>query len=215
MIEQEIKYLFFTNNNNTEISKTIKLNVSNSKEIYLVHRALRQQLYNKRQGTVSTKTRGKVRGGGKKPWKQKGTGKARVGSIRSPLWRGGGVIFGPQQKIYNIKLNKKEKRLALRNIIYNKSKNTIIVENFLENIESPSTKLILKYINKLNVKIDHKTNVLIIVKSKHHNLYLATRNLQNIELISANQLNTLVLLKANILIITSDALNIIHKVYNE
>src|SRR5512136_134026 len=96
-------------------SATLELRVAKEENAaHIVHRALRLQMVNARQGTASSKTRSEVRGGGRKPWRQKGTGRARAGSIRSPLWRGGGVIFGPKPRDYDIKMNRKERRLALR-----------------------------------------------------------------------------------------------------
>nr|YP_010904310.1 ribosomal protein L4 [Catenella fusiformis]WCH57561.1 ribosomal protein L4 [Catenella fusiformis] len=214
MIEQQLKYRVLTDNNNQTVFKSIRWKTNGDKSIYLVHRALVQQLNNKREGNANTKTRSEVRGGGKKPWKQKGTGRARAGSIRSPLWRGGGVIFGPKHKIYNIKLNRKERQLALKNIIYNKFNNTIVVQQFLTHIQKPSTKLLLESIKNLGVPINRDINILIITTSKDKNLYLSKRNVQNVDLIDASQLNTIALLKANYLIITSNALDTINKTYN-
>ena len=94
---------------------------------YLIHRDILRHQLSQKQGTVSTKTRSEVRGGGKKPWKQKGTGRARAGSSRSPLWKGGGVIFGPKPKTVNLKLNKKERALALQTLFYNKRNNISVV----------------------------------------------------------------------------------------
>lgn len=195
-------------------SKTIKLQVSKSKNMYTVHRALIKHLHEKRKGNANCKSRSQVQGGGKKPWKQKGTGRARAGSIRSPLWRGGGVIFGPKGKQYTKKLNKKEQQLALRNILYNKKDNTIIVEDFnpLSTSSSPNTKSIIKKIHKLNIKTTSK--ILIIVAKKDMNLYLSTRNLKNIELIAANQINLLSIINAKSIMIETKALDIIEEVYN-
>lgn len=214
MTEQELEYPVLTSNYNDTILRSIRLKINEYKSMYLAHRALVQQLNNRRQGNANTKTRSEVRGGGKKPWKQKGTGRARAGSTRSPLWKNGGVIFGPKHKIYNIKLNKKEKQLALKNIIHNKFNSTIIVEQFLTNIQEPSTKFLLEQIKNLGLPINREIKILIITTSKNKNLYLSTRNLYNINLINANQLNIVALLKANYLIITLDALSIITKTYN-
>ena len=103
----------------------LTLNILDKSGNYLLHKDLLRHLSSKRQGTVSTKTRSEVRGGGRKPWQQKGTGRARAGSNRSPLWKGGGVIFGPKPKKVALKLNKKERRLALQTLLYNK-KNTLL-----------------------------------------------------------------------------------------
>nr|QCI08414.1 ribosomal protein L4 [Ptilothamnion sphaericum] len=189
---------------------TFKINDNYKKNIYLIHRVLRWQLYQHRQGNANTKTRDEIRGGGKKPWKQKGTGRARAGSSRSPIWRGGGVTFGPRSKTYISKINKKEKKLAIQNIIYNKFANTFTINNEFENLERPNTKQIIKHLNNLNISIDNKKNkILFIVEKKYTNLYLSLRNIPNIEIIQANQLNILALLKADILIITFNGLKII------
>nr|YP_010199229.1 ribosomal protein L4 [Crassiphycus usneoides]UAD88678.1 ribosomal protein L4 [Crassiphycus usneoides] len=193
----------------------MKLCKQENNNIYVVHRALTQQLINNKNNNANTKTRSEVRGGGKKPWKQKGTGRARAGSNRSPLWRGGGVIFGPHTKIQKKKINKKEKQLALRILIENKFKNTIVAENFIDPLNKPSTKLIVNTLKKYKLNTDKKNNILIIVSEKLYNLYLSTRNLKNVELLNANHLNIISLLKANQIIINKDALNIISKIYNE
>ena len=104
----------------------LKLNVLEDSGNYLIHRDILRHQLSQKQGTVATKTRSEVRGGGKKPWQQKGTGRARAGSSRSPLWRGGGVIFGPKPKTTSLKLNKKERKLAVQTLLYNKLKNTQI-----------------------------------------------------------------------------------------
>ena len=117
-----------------QVSSTqeLKLNVLDESGNYLVHKDFLRHSSSQRQGTVSTKTRSEVRGGGRKPWQQKGTGRARAGSNRSPLWKGGGVIFGPKPKTVSLKLNKKERRLALQTLLYNKKNSILIIEN-LEN----------------------------------------------------------------------------------
>ena len=110
----------------------LKLSVLDESGNYLVHKDFLRHSSSQRQGTSSTRTRSEVRGGGAKPWRQKGTGRARAGSNRSPLWKGGGVIFGPKPKTVALKLNKKERRLALQTLLYNKKNNILIIEN-LEN----------------------------------------------------------------------------------
>lgn len=197
------------------INQTIKvpLHISRSKDMYILHRALVRELEKKRQGNAHSKTRSEVQGGGKKPWKQKGTGKARAGSIRSPLWKGGGVIFGPQSKQYNSKINKKEKQLALKTLLFNKQNDTILVENFVINSSKPSTKLVIAKLNALKVQKSNK--MLVIVAKKDFSLHLSIRNIKNLELIAANQINILSILKAQTIIIESEALNIIKRIYNE
>lgn len=212
--KHKLTYSVLTEETNPKSTKEISLKVSENKGMYIIHRALIKQLNNKRQGTAHTKTRSEVRGGGKKPWKQKGTGRARAGSIRSPLWKGGGVIFGPKRKNYNTKINKKEKQLALRTLIYNKFKKTFVTEDLAKNIKKPETKSTLKIIKKLGIDIEKQTKILIIVATKNPNFHLSLRNLPNIELITANQLNILALLKADKIIITVNALDKINEVYN-
>nr|QVY57951.1 50S ribosomal protein L4 [Betaphycus gelatinus] len=208
MIKEKIKYSFYS------YDKNIKLTTDTTKNMYLIHRALTQQLHNKRQGNAHTKTRSEIQGGGRKPWKQKGTGKARAGSIRSPLWKGGGTIFGPRHKKYFIKLNKKEKQLALKYLLQNKLSNTIVVKNFLEDIEYPNTKFALKHIQSLGIDTNINTKILIVMNTTNNNLYLSIRNIKNIEIIKADQLNTIALLKAEKLIITTHAIDRMNEVYN-
>ena len=204
---------------NKEYSETqdifFKIHKDDNTKMYIVHRAIKQQLNNRRQGNANTKTRSEIRGGGKKPWKQKGTGKARAGSTRSPLWRGGGVIFGPKTKTYNSKINKKEKILALNILLHNKQKNTKIVKNLFANIDEPSTKKMLLTLKQLGLCIDTKEKLLIILNNKNKVTYLSTRNLQNIEIIEAKHLNSLSLIKANQILITDEALKTIKQNNNE
>ena len=107
----------------------LTLKVSETSGNYLLHRDLLRHFNSQKQGTVSTKTRSEVQGGGRKPWRQKGTGRARAGSNRSPLWKGGGVIFGPKPKKITLKSNKKERQLALQTLVYNKKNNILVIEN--------------------------------------------------------------------------------------
>ena len=181
---------------------------------YLIHRDILRHQASQRQGTVSTKTRSEVRGGGKKPWRQKGTGRARAGSSRSPLWKGGGVIFGPKPKTVTLKMNKKERRLALQTLFSNKlshnnnsSPNDTDTKIFV--LESPDdirkTKDFCKYYqDQISKNLNEK--VLLIVGKKSLHLKLATQNLKNVELILASNLNTLSLLKVNRIIITQEAM---------
>lgn len=179
---------------------------------YLVHRSLVHQLQQNRQKTANSKTRSEVRGGGKKPWKQKGTGRARAGSIRSPLWKGGGIIFGPKPKIISHKLNTQERQLAIRQLLQNKHVNTIIISEKDLILEYPRTQLLYKYLTILNKKSDDK--ILIIVNKKSTNLYLASRNLKHINIIQANHLNTIAILNTDKICITEEALSTIQKVYH-
>ena len=163
------------------------------------------------QGTLSTKTRSEVRGGGRKPWRQKGTGRARAGSNRSPLWKGGGVIFGPKPKTVTLKLNKKERRLALQTLLYNKKNNSITIENLENEIKEPKTKTFLKICQDCTINLDQK--VLVIVSKKTIPLKLSTQNIKNVELISASNLNTYSLLRAKQIILTPSAINDIKEIY--
>nr|WOA02436.1 ribosomal protein L4 [Gloiopeltis furcata] len=214
--EQELTYSIETSNQEIKYDKTIRLKVKDYKGIYIVHRAITQQLSNNRQRTANTKNRSEVSGGGRKPWKQKGTGRARAGSIRSPLWRGGGVVFGPKSGQHLTKINKKEKQLALRTLLYNKFKQTIVVQDEWQRLDKPSTKLVSKKISEISGITITKTSVkvLIIVTNKSPNLYLSVRNLKNVDAIRADQLNTFSLLKAQKLIITASSLDKITEVYS-
>ena len=202
---------FDINGNKLDINHEIKLNVSETAGNYLLHRDLLRHASSQRQGTVSTKTRSEVRGGGRKPWKQKGTGRARAGSNRSPLWKGGGVIFGPKPKKILLKVNKKERQLALRTLLYNKKNNILVVENLETETIEPKTKSFLKICQNCSINLDQK--VLVIVSKKTMPLKLATQNLKNVELISASNLNTFSLLKAKQIILTPLAINDIKEIY--
>jgi large subunit ribosomal protein L4 len=194
-----------------DVNHEITLTVSETSGNYILHRDLLRHYSSQRQGTVSTKTRGEVRGGGRKPWKQKGTGRARAGSNRSPLWKGGGVIFGPKPKKSFLKLNKKERQLALRTLLYNKKNNIVILENLETEIIEPKTKSFLKICQNCSINLDQK--LLVIVSKKTMPLKLATQNLKNVELISASNLNTFSLLKAKQIILTPLAINDIKEIY--
>ncbi|MDJ0631916.1 MAG: 50S ribosomal protein L4 [Xenococcaceae cyanobacterium MO_188.B29] len=180
---------------------------------HIVHRALVRQLNNGRQGTASSKTRAEVRGGGRKPWRQKGTGRARAGSIRSPLWRGGGVIFGPKPRDYSTKMNRKERRLALRTALNSRNEDTIIVENFAEQLERPKTKEIISALERWGVETTEK--VLLIFDDIPDNVYLSVRNISTVKLIKATNLNVFDLLHANKIVMTNEALAKIQEVYSD
>ena len=130
-VQKFIKYNPLDVNGKTlDSTHELKLNVAETSGNYLLHKDILRHSNSQKQGTVSTKTRSEVRGGGRKPWQQKGSGRARAGSNRSPLWKGGGVIFGPKPKVTVLKLNKKERRLALQTLLYNKKNSILIIENF-------------------------------------------------------------------------------------
>lgn len=211
-VQKFIKYTpLDINGKSLNSSQELKLNVLEKSGNYLLHKDLLRHYNSQKQGTVSTKTRSEVRGGGRKPWRQKGTGRARAGSNRSPLWKGGGVIFGPKPKSIPIKLNKKERRLALQTLLYNKKNNILIIDNFESEITQPKTKNFLKICQNCSINLDQK--LLLIVSKKTNILKLATQNLKNVELISASNLNTLSLLKAKQIILTSLAINDIKEIY--
>lgn len=211
-VQKLIKYTpFDINGNQLEINHEIRLNVLETAGNYLLHRDLLRHYSSQRQGTVSTKTRSEVRGGGRKPWKQKGTGRARAGSNRSPLWKGGGVSFGPKPKKILLKLNKKERQLALRTLLYNKKSNILIIENLETEIIEPKTKSFVKICENCSINLDQK--LLVIVSQKTMPLKLATKNLKNVELILASNLNTFSLLKAKQIILTPLAINDIKEIY--
>nr|YP_010472420.1 ribosomal protein L4 [Pleurosigma intermedium]UVG42031.1 ribosomal protein L4 [Pleurosigma intermedium] len=189
----------------------LKLNVLETSGNYLLHKDFLRHSNSQKQGTLSSKTRSEVRGGGRKPWKQKGTGRARAGSNRSPLWKGGGVIFGPKPKKILLKLNKKERQLALQTLLYNKKNNILIIEDLESKITEPKTKKFLKICK--NCSIDLNQKILVIVSNKSIPLKLSMQNLKNIELISASNLNTLSLLKAKQIILTPLAINYIKEIY--
>jgi large subunit ribosomal protein L4 len=192
-------------------TQELELSVLEKSGNYLVHKDLLRHYNSQRQGTVSTKTRSEVRGGGRKPWRQKGTGRARAGSNRSPLWKGGGVIFGPKPKTVSLKLNKKERRLALQTLLYNKKNNILIIENLESELTESKTKNFLKICHNCAVNLNQK--VLVIVSKKTVPLKLSTQNLKNVELISASSLNTFSLLKAKQIVLTPLAINDIKEIY--
>ena len=189
----------------------LELNVLENSGNYLLHKDMVRHSSSRTQGTTSTKTRSEVRGGGRKPWRQKGTGRARAGSNRSPLWKGGGVIFGPKPKKVSLKLNKKERRLALQTLLYNKKNSIVLIEDLENGIIEPKTKNFLKICQDCNINLDQK--VLVIVSKKTIPLKLSTQNLKNVELISASNINTFSLLKAKQIILTPLALNDIKEIY--
>ena len=189
----------------------LKLNVLDESGNYLIHKDFVRHSNAKRQRTVGTKTRSEVRGGGRKPWQQKGTGRARAGSNRSPLWKGGGVIFGPKPKTISLKLNKKERRLALQTLLYNKKKNILIIKDLENESLETKTKSFLKICKNCNISLNQK--ILVIVSKKTISLKLSTQNIRNVELILASNLNTFSLLKAKQVILTPLAINDIKETY--
>ena len=193
--------------------KTFEMKVAKEETAsHVVHRALVRQLNNARQGTANTKTRSEVRGGGRKPWRQKGTGRARAGSTRSPLWRGGGVIFGPKPRDFNLDMNRKERRLALRTAFAGRIDDLIVVEEFETQLARPKTKELLAALARWG--IDAESKILLIVAERIDNIYLSARNIENVKLLVANQLNVFDLLHADKVIVTASALEKIQEVYS-
>jgi large subunit ribosomal protein L4 len=160
-----------------------------------------------RQGTHDTKTRSEVRGGGRKPWRQKGTGHARQGSIRAVQWRGGGIAFGPTPRDYSKKQNRKERRLALQSAVASKLEDFIVVDEL--KVKTPKTKEMQAILAGL--KLDN-VNTLVIVKELDESLILASRNIPNILLIEVSELNVLDLVAATKVLVTREALNSIEEV---
>mgnify|MGYP002777468832 FL=1 len=180
---------------------------------HIVHRALVRQLANARQGNACTKTRSEVSGGGRKPWRQKGTGRARAGSNRSPLWRGGGVIFGPKPRDYSVKMNRKERRLALRTALQGRVQDLIVVEDFSEKLTRPKTKELVQAMQRWGVGQTDK--VLLVVADRNDTVYLSARNIERLKLISASNLNIFDLLNADRIVTTVSALAKIQEVYGD
>ncbi|TAH69153.1 MAG: 50S ribosomal protein L4 [Anaerolineaceae bacterium] len=175
---------------------------------HLVHRAVVSQLANKRQGTQSAKTRAEVRGGGRKPWRQKGTGHARQGSIRSPQWKGGGVVFAPKPRDYSFKMNRKEKTLAIKSALTSRvnAEKLMVLDQFgFDEIKTKKMKEVLD-----NLKV---TKALIVIDKKDDNVTLSARNLPNVRTILSNSINVYDILKYDTLVITKDAVAQIEEVY--
>lgn len=175
---------------------------------HLVHMAVVQQLANKRQGTQSAKTRAEVRGGGRKPWRQKGTGHARQGSTRSPQWTGGGVVFAPKPRDYSFKMNKKEKRIALKSALTSRvnDKKIIVLDDFkMDEIKTKKFQAILN-----NLKLN---KALIVMDEKNDNVILSARNIPSVKTSLINTINVYDILKYDTLVVTKDAVSAIEEVY--
>jgi len=179
----------------------------------LVHRAVLRQLAHARQGAASTLTRAEVAGGGRKPYKQKGTGRARQGSIRTPLRPGGGVVFGPKPRTYNLAMNRKERRLALRTALMSRVADIIVVEGFGADLDTPKTQAITAALARLGIEAGAK--VLVILDNPSEVLRKSMRNLEKLKLIAADQLNVFDLLNASHLLVSKEALAKIQEVYGD
>lgn len=174
----------------------------------VVHQVVVAQLANKRQGTQSAKTRSEVRGGGRKPWRQKGTGRARVGSIRSPLWKGGGVIFAPKPRDYSQKVNKKMKRLAMKSVLSSKVlDNELILLDSL-NFDAPKTKEMVEVLKNINAN-----KALLVLANKDENVYKSARNIPDVATTTVDSLNVYDMLKYYQLVVTKEAAQKIEEVY--
>ena len=175
---------------------------------HLVHMAVVQQLANNRQGTQSAKTRAEVSGGGKKPWRQKGTGHARQGSTRAPQWTGGGVVFAPVPRDYSFKMNKKEKRAALKSALTSRVQaNKLIVLDQLT-MDAPKTKAMQNVLNSLNVN-----KALVVTKENNANVVLSARNIPFVKTALVNTINVYDVMKYNTVVLTKDAVAAIEEVY--
>ncbi len=175
---------------------------------HLVHMAVLQQLANKRQGTQKAKTRSEVSGGGRKPWRQKGTGHARQGSTRSPQWKGGGVVFAPTPRDYSFKLNKKEKRAALKSALtttVNENKFIVVDDLSLDEIK---TKKMVSALKALNAE-----KALVVLGGNNENVALSARNIPTVKVAYINTINVYDILKYNTLVVSKDAVAAIEEVY--
>ena len=175
---------------------------------HLVHMAVVQHLANMRQGTQKAKTRAEVSGGGRKPWRQKGTGHARQGSTRAPQWKGGGVVFAPVPRDYSFKINKKEKRAALKSVLTSKVQdgNLIVLDEL--KLDGIKTKNFVAVMNNLKVQ-----KGLVVIAENDTNVVLSARNLPNVNTAAANAINVYDILNAKTVVLTKDAVTKIEEVY--
>ena len=175
---------------------------------HLVHMAVVNQLANNRQGTQKAKTRSEVSGGGRKPWRQKGTGHARQGSTRAPQWTGGGVVFAPVPRDYSFKMNKKEKRAALKSALTSRVQaNKLIVLDQLT-MDAPKTQAMQNVLNSLNVN-----KALVVTKENNANVVLSARNIPSVKTALVNTINVYDVMKYNTVVLTKDAVAAIEEVY--
>ena len=175
---------------------------------HLVHMAVVNQLANNRQGTQSAKTRSEVSGGGRKPWRQKGTGHARQGSTRSPQWTGGGVVFAPKPRDYSFKMNKKEKRIALLSALSSKVADNKIVVLDSFNLDKVKTKKFAEVMS--NLKVD---KALVVIEGENKNVVLSGRNIPTVKVSATNEINTYDVLKYETLVVTKAAVEKLEEVY--
>ena len=175
---------------------------------HLVHMAVVNQLANKRQGTQKAKTRSEVSGGGRKPWRQKGTGHARQGSTRAPQWTGGGIVFAPKPRDYSFKMNKKEKKLALLSALTSKvADNKIVVLDEFK-LDEIKTKKFAEVMNNLKV-----SKALVVLEGENKNVVLSGRNIPTVKVSATNEINTYDVLKYDTLVVTKAAVEKLQEVY--
>ena len=175
---------------------------------HLVHMAVVNQLANNRQGTQSAKTRSEVSGGGRKPWRQKGTGHARQGSTRAPQWTGGGIVFAPKPRDYSFKMNKKEKRIALLSALSSKVADNKIVVLDAFNLDEIKTKKFAEVMS--NLKVD---KALVVIEGENKNVVLSGRNIPTVKVSATNEINTYDVLKYETLVVTKAAVEKLEEVY--
>ena len=175
---------------------------------HLVHMAVVNQLANNRQGTQSAKTRSEVSGGGRKPWRQKGTGHARQGSTRAPQWTGGGIVFAPKPRDYSFKMNKKEKRIALLSALSSKVADNKIVVLDAFNLDEVKTKKFAEVMS--NLKVD---KALVVIEGENKNVVLSGRNIPTVKVSATNEINTYDVLKYTTLVVTKAAVEKLEEVY--
>ena len=204
----KIKVVDMTGKELREIEISEKLFASDINET-AVHQAVVNHLANRRQGTQSTKTRSEVRGGGRKPWRQKGTGSARQGSTRSPQWKGGGVVFAPKPRDYSYKLPKSLKKVALSSALTSKFNDgkMIVVDNI--SFDAPKTSKMIEFFDKLGAR-----KPLVVTESVDKNVYLSARNIEKAAVTYADLINVYELLKHDNLVISESALKRVEEVFN-
>jgi len=180
---------------------------------YVVHRKVVAEQANMRLGTAMAKTRSEVRGGGRKPYQQNGTGRARRGSSRSPLLVGGGKSFGPRQKSYHIKMNKKEKQVAISTALMGATSRMTLVSDFTSEFAAPKTQSMRQFLERLSVDTSGKQNCLMITKERHENTYLSARNIPYLNLMSLDNLNCRDILRAKKVVVSESAMGVLKERY--
>ena len=206
-----ITVLTVDDTNEEIVTLTLKVKEGQETDNYIIYRAYIAQRTNERQGTVNTLTRAEVKGGGRKPWRQKGTGRARAGSNRSPLWKGGGVSFGPKPKTYTNKLNRKEWQLAVRSLIILKEPIITVLDHDFSSINK--TKDFIALFERC-CNVDFLQNITFIVPTIEESLFRATSNIKTSNIMRADTLNLMTILRSDRIFISKDSLKIIEETYN-